>query len=81
MEYGTSWPGVRRVIEMANVDCSGLSLVESVGNFGGGTGMYEEIRDNRIDRWTEYSGKGPEGVWMLTARPLKQGIALTQTRQ
>ncbi len=23
----------------------------------------------------EYSGSGPSGVWMLTARPLKQGIA------
>ena len=23
----------------------------------------------------EYSGSGPSGVWMLTARPLKQGIS------
>lgn len=25
----------------------------------------------------EYSGKGPSGVWILTARPLKQGISNT----
>lgn len=25
----------------------------------------------------EYSGKGPSGVWILTARPLKQGMSKT----
>lgn len=29
----------------------------------------------------EYSGKGPSGVWILTARPLKQGISNTSVEQ
>lgn len=29
----------------------------------------------------EYSGKGPSGVWILTARPLKQGISNTNEEQ
>jgi hypothetical protein len=62
------------VIEIAKVDCSGLSEEESVGIRAGGTGMYDDIRDRREDRWTAYSGRGPLGVWMLTARPLKQGM-------
>ena len=32
-------PGVRRVIDIANVDCSGLFVRESAGTFAGGTGM------------------------------------------
>lgn len=59
---------------MAKVDCSGLSEVSSVGIRAGGTGMYEEIRERREERWTAYSERGPLGVWMLTAKPLKQGI-------
>ena len=39
VEYGTSWPGVSRVIEIANVEGSGLVDVESAGILGGGTGM------------------------------------------
>ena len=38
-EYGTLRPGVRSVMEMANVDCSSLFVVESCGTFAGGTGM------------------------------------------
>ena len=61
-------------MDMAKVDCSGLSEMSSVGIRAGGTGMYEEIRERREERWTAYSGRGPFGVWMLTAKPLKQGI-------
>ena len=32
------------------------------------------IRENLDCFCIEYSGKGPSGVWMLTAKPLKQGI-------
>ncbi len=32
-------PGVRSVIEIANVDCSGWLDVEFCGIFAGGTGM------------------------------------------
>jgi hypothetical protein len=32
-------PGVRRVMEMANVDCSGLLERELCGILAGGTGM------------------------------------------
>jgi hypothetical protein len=67
-------PGVSNVIEIANVDCSGRPVVESEGTFAGGTGIYEVIRDARLCFWMEYSEIGPSGVWMLTARPLKQGI-------
>jgi hypothetical protein len=37
VEYGTCIPGVKRVIDMANVDCSGL--VDSERILGGGTGI------------------------------------------
>ena len=39
VEYGTWRPGVKRVIDIAKVDCSGLFVVEPVGIFAGGTGM------------------------------------------
>lgn len=61
-------------MEIAKVDGSGLFDEESDGMRGGGTGMKVEIRDNRDVFCTEYSGKGPSGVWMLTARPLKHGM-------
>lgn len=38
-EYGTLRPGVRSVIEIANVDCSGWFDVEFSGILAGGTGM------------------------------------------
>lgn len=38
VEYGTLWPGVSRVMEMANVDCSDLPVAGS-GTFAGGTGI------------------------------------------
>lgn len=38
-EYGTFSPGVRRVMEMAKVDCSGLLVVDSCGTLAGGTGI------------------------------------------
>lgn len=59
---------------MAKVDCSGILVEEPSGTLAGGTGMYVDIRDNLEAFWTEYSGSGPFGVWMLTARPLKQGM-------
>lgn len=74
VEYGTSWLGVRSVMEIAKVDCSGFPEVESAGMRAGGTGMYVLIRDRREVFWTECSGRGPLGVCMLTARPLKQGM-------
>lgn len=37
--------------------------------------MYELIRETRDCLCIEYSGSGPSGVWMLTAKPLKQGMA------
>lgn len=80
VEYGTSWLGVSRVIEIANVDCSGLPVIESAGIRAGGTGMYVLIRDRREVFCTECSGNGPFGVCMLTARPLKQGILKGQER-
>lgn len=64
------------MIDIANVDCSGrlLLLSGSDGNLGGGTGMYELMRETLDCFWMEYSGRGPSGVCMLTARPLKQGM-------
>ena len=40
-EYGTLRPGVRSVMDMANVDCSNFVVSEAGldGIFGGGTGM------------------------------------------
>lgn len=61
-------------MEMAKVDCSGLVSFESVGIRGGGTGMYVEIRDARDCFCTECSGRGPSGVCIETAKPLKQGM-------
>lgn len=61
-------------MEIAKEDGSGLFEEPSVGILGGGTGMYVLILDRRDCFWTECSGNGPFGVWMLTARPLKQGI-------
>jgi hypothetical protein len=58
---------------MAKVDCSGL--VAPGGILAGGTGIYEVILWNLDWRWIECSGSGPEGVWMLTARPKKHGMA------
>jgi hypothetical protein len=65
VEYGTCRPGVRRVIEMAKVDCSGL--VAPGGTFAGGTGMYDVMRWNLDCFWIECSANGPLGVWMETA--------------
>lgn len=62
-------------MEIAKVDCSGLPLDEASGTFGGGTGMKQAMRDARDCRWIEYSDIGPSGVWMLTAKPLKHGMA------
>lgn len=73
VEYGTSCPGVKRVMEMANVDCSGFPEPES-GILGAGTGIKEAMRDARDWRWIEYSEMGPLGVCMLTASPLKHGM-------
>lgn len=56
-------------MEMAKVDCSGLLVVEPVGTLAGGTGIYEVMRWNFDCFWMEYSGRGPSGVWMLTASP------------
>ena len=50
------------MMEIAKVDCSGFLFVGSVGIRGGGTGIYDDIRDSREERWTEYSGSGPVGV-------------------
>lgn len=61
---------------MAKVDCSGLLSLELVGIRGGGTGMYVEILEARDCFWTECSGRGPSGVWIDTAKPLKHGILL-----
>ncbi len=33
------------------------------------------MRENLDCLCIEYSGSGPSGVWMLTASPLKQGMA------
>ena len=38
-EYGTLRPGVRSVMEIAKVDCSGLLVRESRGILAGGTGI------------------------------------------
>lgn len=46
VEYGTSCPELRRVIETAKVDCSGFPVAES-GNLGGGTGINPAIREAR----------------------------------
>ena len=61
VEYGTLRPGVRSVMEIAKVDCSAFPVAGS-GILGGGTGIYDEIRENLDCRWTEYSGSGPAGV-------------------
>lgn len=61
-------------MDIAKDDGSGLVEELSVGTLGGGTGMYVLMRDSRDCFWTEYSGRGPLGVCMLTARPLKQGM-------
>lgn len=45
-EYGTSCPELRRVIEIAKVDCSGFPVLEA-GSLAGGTGIKEAIRDAR----------------------------------
>ena len=55
------------------MDCSGL--VEPAGILAGGTGIYDVILWNLDCFWIEYSGRGPFGVWMDTARPRKQGMA------
>lgn len=55
-------PGVRRVMEMAKVDCSALRGSDPVESFGGGTGTNMFTRDSRLCRWIAYSGKGPSGV-------------------
>ena len=54
------------------MDCSGT--VEVVETLGGGTGMYDVILENRPCLMIECSGRGPSGVCMLTAKPLKQGM-------
>ena len=61
---------------MANLDCSGMPEVEDCGIFAGGTGIYELMRLNRDCFWVECSGSGSPSAWMLTARPLKQGMVL-----
>ena len=61
---------------MANLDCSGIPEVEDLGIFAGGTGMYELMRLNRDCFWVECSGSGSPSAWMLTARPLKQDLAV-----
>ena len=61
-------------MDIAKVEGSALSEVVEI--LGGGTGMYEVMRDTRACFWIEYSGSGPSGVCMLTARPLKHGILL-----
>jgi len=63
-------------MEIAKVDCSGFPLAGESGTFGGGTGMKQAMRDARDCRWIEYSEIGPSGVWMLTAKPLKHGMAV-----
>lgn len=65
VEYGTCRPGVRSVMEMANVDCSGF--VAPGGTLAGGTGMYEVMRWNLDCFWIECSGSGPLGVCIETA--------------
>lgn len=60
---------------MAKVDCSGLPVSDPAGTFAGGTGMYVDILDALDCFWMACSAMGPSVVWMLTARPLKQGIA------
>jgi hypothetical protein len=62
-------------MEIAKVDCSGLPWDEESGTFGGGTGMKQAMRDARDCLWIEYSEIGPSGVWILTAKPLKHGMA------
>ena len=62
-------------MEMAKVE--GSALPDTGETLGGGTGMYEEILDCRDCLWMECSGEGPSGVWMDTARPLKQGMVET----
>ena len=37
------------------------------------------MRPKRDRCWTENSGSGPSGVWMLTAMPLKHGIVVAET--
>lgn len=50
-------------MDMANVDCSGLASEDVVcGILGGGTGMYDDMREKRDCFWMECSGRGPSGV-------------------
>jgi hypothetical protein len=76
VEYGTGKPGVRSVIEMANLDGSGLIEATS---FGFGTGMYVLTRETLDCFCTEYSGSGAPSACTLTAIPLKQGIVFQQS--
>lgn len=62
------------MIEIANVDCSALVASPFAGIRGGGTGMYVDMREALDTFCTEYSGRGPSGVCIETAKPLKQGI-------
>lgn len=57
---------------MAKVDCSGL--VAPGGIFAGGTDIYEFMRWNFDCFCIEYSGRGPVGQWIETAKPRKVGI-------
>ena len=56
--YGTARPGVKRVMEMANLEGSGLFEAGSWGILGFGTGMYVLTRETRDCFWMEYSGSG-----------------------
>lgn len=62
-----------RVIDIANVDCSGLLEPGDLGRWYGDVG-----RDSRKPGLLLCCvfREGSSGVWMLTARPLKQGIAV-----
>jgi hypothetical protein len=62
VEYGTFRPGVSSVIEIAKVDGSALVEDEPAFNLGGGTGMYDVIRETLDCFCIEYSGSGPSGV-------------------
>lgn len=64
-------PGVRRVMEIANLAASGFA---SLFSFGWGTGIYVLILEKRDCFCIPYSGNGDPFAWMLTAMPLKHGI-------
>ena len=76
VEYGTARPGVRRVMEIANLDGSGLFEEGSAGIVGLGTGIYVLTRETLDCFWTWCSGSGEPSAWTLTAMPLKHGILL-----